>query len=101
MKLLLCKICGDIFNLKLHSKSCSCGLVSGKYIDNLYAEYSNGIPIGFNNSSLAKALKNQPDSGMGERFEAFIIPKECPTMVELRLEVLKKLSELDQELGFQ
>jgi hypothetical protein len=38
---------------------------------------------------------------MGERFEAFIIPKECPTMVELRLEVLKKLSELDQELGFQ
>jgi hypothetical protein len=101
MKLLLCKTCGDIFNLKLHYKSCSCGLVSGKYIDNLYAEYSDGIPIGFNNSSLAKALKNQPDSGVGERFEAFIIPKQCPTMVELRLEVLKKLSELDQELGFQ
>jgi len=101
VKLLLCKTCGDVFNLQLHTKSCGCGLVSGKYIDNLYAEYSNGIPIGFNNPSLAKALKNQPESGMGERFEAFIIPKECPTMLNLRLESLQKLSELDQELGFK
>jgi len=100
MKLLLCKTCGDIFNLQRHSKSCGCGLVSGKYTDNLYAEYSGGIPIGFNNSSLVKALLNQPESGMGERFEAFIIPKECPTMLNLRLEALRKLSELDQELGF-
>lgn len=101
MKLLMCKTCGDIFNLQLHSKSCGCGLVSGKYTDNLYAEYSGGIPIGFNNHSLAKALKNQPENGMGQRFEAFIIPKVCPTMSNKRLEALEELSKLDQELGFQ
>ena len=38
------------------------------------------IPIGFNNSSLYRALINQPDEGMGERFEAFIIPKTCDTI---------------------
>jgi hypothetical protein len=101
MKLLLCKTCGDVFNLQRHFKSCGCGLASGKYTDNLYAEYSGGIPIGFNNSSLVKALLNQPENGMGERFEAFIIPKECPTMNVKRLEILEELSKLDQELGFQ
>ncbi len=49
--------------------------------DGYHAEYLEGsIPLGFNNFSLGPAIKKQPESGMGERFEAFVIPKQCPTM---------------------
>lgn len=40
MKLVRCSQCGDIFNLRSESKSCSCGSVYGRYIDNERAEVS-------------------------------------------------------------
>lgn len=82
MKLLLCRECGDIFNLSNKTKSCSCGKTSGRYINNLDAKYSGGIPLGFANSSLVEALRNQPQSGQGKVFTAFVIPQQCPTMVK-------------------
>jgi len=41
------------------------------------------ITIGFANSSLIKAINNQPLNGMGENFTAFVIPKICPTFKQV------------------
>jgi hypothetical protein len=81
VKLLLCLKCKDVFNLNYALKKCSCGEVEGKYLDKLNATYKgeNAVPIGFDNFSFADAIRNQPIEGMGERFTAFTIPKDCPT----------------------
>ena len=61
-------------------RTCRCGESSGQYTDRLNAWYSGeSIPIGFANRSIELALQNQPESGQGERFEAFVIPKQCDT----------------------
>jgi hypothetical protein len=82
MKLLLCVNCQDVIRL-IHNeeRTCLCGRVKGKYLDEINAVYSgdSAIPIGFNNSDLSCALQEQPKSGMGKRFEAFVIPQECLT----------------------
>ncbi len=84
MKLLYCPKCNDIFKLSFVNKCCECEQSSGHYTDDLNAVYSGlGIPLGIANSSLIKAIKNQPKRGLGERFEAFIIPKECPTFKKI------------------
>jgi hypothetical protein len=85
MKLLLCKNCQDIIRL-IHSKrTCKCGNISGIYINELDAIYSgdDAVPIGFANGSLVEAMRNQPESGMGKVFTAFVIPKECETFVKV------------------
>jgi len=84
MKLIFCKGCQDVFKLDTEPRTCKCGATSGRYLDDLQAEYKGlwAVPIGFLNSSLARAVKNQPESGMGEPFMAFTIPKECDTMVK-------------------
>lgn len=92
MKMILCEECGDVFGLLLKEiRSCSCGKCFGMYIDNKNAVYSgeSAIPVGVNNFSLIKAINNQPEKGMGETFESFVIPKECDSM--------KKLEEKENE----
>ena len=81
MKLLLCRNCGDVFSLSKNTKSCSCGETKGRYIDNLNAWYSgiDALPLGFANNSFITAINNQPDSGWGKSFEAFVIEKDCET----------------------
>jgi hypothetical protein len=80
MKLLLCLECDDVFNLDYEEKNCKCGKTRGKYVDQINAVYSgHAVPLGFNNISLAAAVRNQPEQGEGEEFTAFIIPKVCPT----------------------
>jgi hypothetical protein len=83
MKLLYCSSCGDIFNLTKTTKACSCGAVSGKYKDNLTAEYTGrgAIPIGFANSTFIDAVRCQPLRGAGKEFVAFVIPTICPTFI--------------------
>lgn len=84
MKLLFCPHCNTVFNLVLDQwKSCDCGRVKGKYLYDLHAVYCGGFPIGFNNYTFAPALAGQPERGLGRRFEAFVIPKQCPTMREV------------------
>lgn len=84
MKLLLCLDCDDIFNLGYELKTCSCGTTKGKYTDERNAIYCgvNAIPLGIANDSFAKAIRNQQETfPLGERFTAFVIPKNCETFV--------------------
>ena len=82
MKLIFCPICHDIVKLPREmDRSCQCGCSWGHYKDDgLNATYGGeAVPLGITNSSLVNAIKTQPKSGMGERFEAFVIPVECDT----------------------
>ncbi|KOY81877.1 hypothetical protein I6G82_22915 [Lysinibacillus macroides] len=84
MKILMCTNCMDVFNLKLEEKTCTCGKTCGKYLDELHAVFKGpAIPMGFTNSSLIKAVNNQPLEGQGEEFTAFVIPKKCDTFVKI------------------
>lgn len=83
MKLIFCPHCHDV--RKLHTDcivSCKCGKSSGRYLDDgLHAVLGgDAIPLGIDNSSFVKAIKNRPQRGMGERFVAFVIPEECGTV---------------------
>lgn len=82
MKLVLCTKCQDVIRLMQdEERSCKCGKCSGQYIDNLYAWYKGkyAIPIGFANSSLVNAVRNQPQTTWGKEFTAFVIQRECST----------------------
>lgn len=81
MKLLFCKKCSDVFRLFDDLRVCACGETSGRYLNNLDAIYggSHAIPLGFVNDSFAEAITGQPESGLGRRFDAFVIPKTCFT----------------------
>lgn len=86
MKLLHCGNCLDVFNLTYETKSCRCGETKGRYLpDGINAIYSgeDATPLGFANFSFSMALIRQPEEGWGERFEAFVIPKICPTFVKV------------------
>lgn len=85
MKLVFCNKCSSVFSLSLKKeKSCDCGECKGKYIDELNAEFSgDGIPLGFVNYSFIGALLSQPESGLGNEFTAFVIPKICRTFKHL------------------
>ena len=84
MKLLFCTECCDVFSLKQEQvKSCSCGLSSGKYIDEVNATYTGkGVPLGFVNMQFIHAIKYQPKKGMGKVFTAFVISEDCETFVK-------------------
>lgn len=82
MKLIFCPICHDVFRLISKKRSCCCKQSWGKYIDTLNAEIGgSSIPLGFNNPSFIRAIKNQPKDGEGGRFDAFVIPKTCNTVI--------------------
>lgn len=83
MKLIFCPHCGDIVKLRSESwRSCYCGESYGVYHnDGLHASIAGGaLPIGFDNFTFVDAVMNQPTRGMGARFTAFVIPKECDTV---------------------
>lgn len=85
MKLLFCKNCHDIFNLKVSiEKSCMCGKTKGMYIDKIHAQYSGefAVLLGINNYSFLKAIQKLPDKNIGNVFEAFVISKNCETFVK-------------------
>jgi hypothetical protein len=57
MKLLFCERCADVFKLGFELKSCDCGHVKGKYINNTYAVTNgNGINLAIGNGSLMNAI---------------------------------------------
>jgi hypothetical protein len=83
MKLILCPDCHDIVRLrKVKVSFCECKQSWGNYEEDGLNAVIGGkaIPLGFANGSFAEALRNQPSSGMGERFEAFVIPKKCASI---------------------
>lgn len=83
MKLLYCRECGDIFSLRTEEKRCRCkAKTRGAYeADCLHAWYAgdSAVPLGALNGSFHDAVRNQPLGGLGEHFEAFVIPQVCPT----------------------
>ncbi|MFA5344771.1 MAG: hypothetical protein WC315_00650 [Candidatus Omnitrophota bacterium] len=81
MKLILCPKCQDVVKGDYAPRTCKCGASGLQYLkDGLNAIYwGEAIPLGFANSTLVKAVNNQPATGMGRTFEAFVIPKDCPT----------------------
>jgi hypothetical protein len=84
VKLLFCPACQDVIKFGTREKGkryCACGASYGYYLDSVNAVVGGkGVPLGFANSSLAHALINRPEEGNGRKFEAFVIPKECPTI---------------------
>ena len=88
VKLLFCRSCQDVIRLPASGarRACECGKTWGRYLDDVKAEYggAEAIPIGFDNKSLYTALMHQPAAGRGMVFEAFVIPKKCPTMRVVR-----------------
>jgi hypothetical protein len=83
MKLLLCPDCTDVFNLTSRLKSCRCGKARGVYVNDVDAVYSDGVPLGFANSSFLKAVIEPPKIGRGKEFTAFVIPAQCPTFMHM------------------
>ncbi len=84
MKLIFCPKCEDIRALAYELRYCSCASSWGYYRrDGLNAVIGGkAIPLGLNNQSFVKALKNRPAQGLGQRFEAFVIPENCPTLMD-------------------
>ena len=80
MKLIYCPECDDVVKLGSRVRFCQCKASRGYYLSGGNAVYfGEAVPLGFANSTLIAALKNQPEKGLGERFRAFVVPKSCPT----------------------
>lgn len=77
MKLLFCKACQDVVRLIDTVRTCRCGSTHGHYVNETLAVYGgeDAIPLGFANRSFARAVRSQPRSGDGLRFEAFALPR--------------------------
>lgn len=81
MKLIFCPECSDVVRLVDYSRQCECGKSTGRYLDEVNAITTGlAIPLGIANPSLLEALNNRPEEGLGSRFEAFVIPRKCPTI---------------------
>jgi hypothetical protein len=70
MKLLYCKKCKDVINLKLELKTCSCEETEGRYIDDINAEYSgkHAIPFAIDNFSFAARARGKKASPISNNF---------------------------------
>jgi len=83
MKLIYCPHCHDITRLIVNRKRyCLCKQSHGMYCsDGLHALVGGlAIPMGISNISFAQALSRRDESGHVEKFEAFIIEKNCKTV---------------------
>lgn len=101
MKLLACFKCNDIFSLSREYKECGCKAVSGNYLsdgitaDVFMKDRKSGAVLGFANSSITSALREQIINGdlpatmpycgkivaPGREFKAFIIPESADSVV--------------------
>ena len=82
MKLIYCKSCGDVVQVRSEeSRSCFCGKSGGKYTSGAHAAlYGNCIPLGFANAAFVTAITEQPATGWGKEFTAFVIAEKCETI---------------------
>lgn len=75
MKLIFCPNCNDVIRLFDKKRHCKCRRSWGHYTDSVNAVIGGiAIPLGFANNSLVEALLNRPENGLGEPFNAFVIP---------------------------
>ena len=96
MKLIYCNKCKDVIRLNKTTRTCQCGVTGGHYKeDGLHAiYYGPAIPLGFSNSSFHEAIDSQPEFGKGTVYNAFVIPKVCPTMKLVDSEDYESVEEL-------
>lgn len=103
MKLILCPACSDVVSLRVgHDRSCHCGKIGGRYVDDLTAEvWGTGFVLGFSNQSLVSALREQQTHGdlteplggiygnevKGREFVAFVIPDSAPTVRRVKASI--------------
>lgn len=82
MKLFYCRQCHDIRACRMDAPAeCHCGSCTGHYTDRINVVLTGpATPIGINNRSFLNALAQQPDSGQGREFTAFVIPEWCVTV---------------------
>lgn len=82
MKLIFCPNCSDIVRLMDYRRECECKNSYGYYEkDGLNAVIGGeAIPWGISNPSFVRALQRRPEEGMGATFDAFVIPRKCPTI---------------------
>lgn len=82
MKLLFCPSCSDIVRLKKMPKTCDCGKVGGRYLDDgLQIEYfGEAVPIFIDSSSFVEAIQRRAKNGLSSFFTAGIIPQDCDTV---------------------
>ena len=99
MKLLYCNTCRDIVKLSRTTRNCQCGATGGHYKqDGLNAiYYGPAIPLGFANSSFRDARDNEPEFGMGTVYNAFVIPKVCPTMEHVDLLDYTEVFDIEED----
>ncbi len=85
MTLIYCPKCGDVRKLDFRVTTCKCGASKGwNVLDELNAVIQGAaIPIGFTNDSFSNALRKRRPNGLGKLFNAFVIPKDCPTVTKL------------------
>ena len=70
MKLIQCLKCQDIFNLNYKEKSCSCGKVKGRYVDESRAEVSGvHMAIAIGNGSYRNAFHAAPAEQSDWRYD--------------------------------
>src|SRR5216684_593296 len=82
MKLLFCPSCQDVRKLLQTTVTCSCGASSGAYLDEVNAWIAGkAVPLGIANRSFGNALQHRPEEGWGCKFEAFVIPQKCQTIM--------------------
>jgi hypothetical protein len=88
MKLLLCTHCQDIFKITTEEKKfCMCKRCWGQTIGNYklstkvrVSDNQHTVVLGVSNTELRMAVIDQPATGMGKKFLAFVIPKHCNTV---------------------
>jgi len=82
MKLLLCPECQDVVRLFNDWRTCRCGRVRGRYVNDRLAEYAGpAVPLGFHNGSLLEAMQAwlSTEGKAAGNFTAFTIAPDCPT----------------------
>lgn len=94
MKLLMCKKCGDMFNLDRVEKSCRCGETSGRYVDDILAEIKGDcVPIGIGNYKFKVAYQMQQIEDQAQKdpvccdgvpFDAFFIPENATSIKRIK-----------------
>lgn len=71
MKLVQCNECGDMFNLRMEDKSCSCGKTTGRYVDNSHAVVTGPhMAIAIGNGSYHDAVRAAPKEQSDWRYDS-------------------------------
>lgn len=83
VKLLFCPDCHDVFRLFEESRSCRCGKISGRYLDDVNAEVSPGaVSLAIGTGSLQVALAKRWAMGDNKLRHEYV--EGCPLIAWVR-----------------